>query len=607
MPQPPPDQFIQVDFEPVGRRTRARAGSSLLEVARQAGVELVSLCGGIGACDGCKVRLISGTLSPLTLIEDSELKDADISAGIRLACQAVPISDVKIYIPPASLSTPQRLQVEGREAAVDLEPVVIGLDVRLEPPSLSDLRADVTRLKDALYAAGVSAREINPALLPTLSQDLRAQDWAVQVAVRDGEIIVVLSPGSELYGLAVDVGTTKLAAYLVSLETGRTVAKAGAMNPQIAYGEDVISRIAYALQHAEGGQVLQATLVEALNALVGDLCAQAAVDRCQVVEAVAVGNTAMHHLLAGLPVKQLGLAPYVPAVSEPLDLRVKDIGLAIAPGAYLHLPPLIAGYVGSDHVAMLLASEAWHAPGTVIAIDIGTNTEISLVRGGQRFSCSCASGPAFEGAHIQQGMRAAPGAIERVQIEQGEVRIKTIGDQPPVGICGSGILDAVAELVRSRLLDRSGRFREGDDRLRQEDGNTEFVLVPAGTRGNERDIVISRKDINEIQLAKAAIRAGVEILMDRAEVTAAEVDQFIIAGAFGTYIDIASALRLGMFPPVPVNRFHQVGNAAGVGAKQMLISRARRELSVQIIRQIEYIELTTETDFSDRFLQAMFF
>jgi uncharacterized 2Fe-2S/4Fe-4S cluster protein (DUF4445 family) len=322
---------------------------------------------------------------------------------------------------------------------------------------------------------------------------------------------------------------------------------------------------------------------------------------------VAVGNTAMHHLLAGLPVRQLGVAPYVPAVSEPLDLRAGEIGLHIAPGAYLHLPPNIAGYVGADHVAMLLATKPWESGGVVVALDIGTNTEITLARGELMVSCSCASGPAFEGAHIRDGMRAAPGAIERVRIAASDIQFQTVGDVPPVGICGSGILDVVAEMLEAGIIDRRGRVTEAHPAVRAGEKQPEFVLVPADATGHGRDIVVNRRDINEIQLAKAAIRTGIDVLLMKAGITEKDITEVIIAGAFGTYLDIDSAVRVGMLPAIPAHRFRQVGNAAGAGAKQMLIAADQRRVAWRIAGQIEYVELTNDAGFSDKYLQRMAF
>jgi uncharacterized 2Fe-2S/4Fe-4S cluster protein (DUF4445 family) len=381
------------------------------------------------------------------------------------------------------------------------------------------------------------------------------------------------------------------------------------MNPQIAYGEDVVSRIAYANEHPNGRDVLQTRLVAGLNDLVGKLCTTAGVDREQIAEAVVVGNTAIHHLFAGLPVAQLGASPYIAAVSEPLDIRADHLGLNLAPGAKIYLPPNIAGYVGADHVSMLLATEAWQAEVPTIALDIGTNTEISLAAGGKLLSCSCASGPAFEGAHIHAGMRAAPGAVEYVQITpdhgDGEIRVQTIGNRPAVGICGSGILDIVAELRQAGIVSRNGRMTKDHQRFVHRDGGGAFLLVDKTQTGNGHDLLVTRRDVNEIQLAKGAIRAGVEVLLLEAGITYEDLGAFIVAGAFGTYLDLKSATRIGMFPPLPLHRFQQVGNAAGTGARQMLISVARRRIAEAIVDRVRYIELTAHSSFTDIYMSAM--
>jgi uncharacterized 2Fe-2S/4Fe-4S cluster protein (DUF4445 family) len=326
---------------------------------------------------------------------------------------------------------------------------------------------------------------------------------------------------------------------------------------------------------------------------------------------VVVGNTAMHHIFARLPVHQLGTAPYVPSVSEPLDIPARELGLALAPGAYVHLPPNIAGYVGADHVSMLLATDTWQKDDrTLVALDIGTNTEITLAHKGRLLSCSCASGPAFEGAHIHDGMRAAPGAVERVQIKGEEVLIHTIGNQPPVGICGSGILDAVSELIDKGILDQRGSIRPLHPSIRKAEGmRYEFLLAEAAKSGHGREVIVTRKDVNEIQLAKGAIRAGIETLMLEAGLAGKPeaLDEFIVAGAFGTYISLESAVRVGMFPDLPMHKFAQVGNAAGTGARQMLVSRERRRIAEEIVGRVEYIELSSHPDFITEFSRDLFF
>lgn len=596
-----------VDFEPIGRRVQVEEGTSLLVAAQSAGVEIVALCGGLGACQSCKVRLVRGELSPPTRAEQNALDEDRILANYRLACQARLASDVTIDIPPESLTTPQRLQIEGQEIEIALDPVVTPIDIEISPPSLDDLRADSIRLKDALQELGIASPVIDLLVLGELSNQLREQRWCARLAMRGGEVVAVLPPGGQLLGLAVDIGTTKVAAYLMDLDSGKTVAKIGAMNPQVGCGEDVVSRIVYAYKGHKHRVELQEKIIETLNDMIADLCAEGGVEPEQVVETVIVGNTAMHHLFLGLPTHQLAAAPYVPALSESIDVRAKDLGLNVAPGAYVHLPPDIAGYVGADHVAMLLATGLWQAEKTVLALDIGTNTEITLASGGRLLSCSCASGPAFEGAHIHDGMRAAPAAIERVQIVRSEVRIQTIGGQRPVGICGSGILDAVAGMVSAGVLDASGRLQAEHPLVRTaEDGKPECVLVPQQETGHGRDIVVTQKDVHEFQLAKGAIRVGIEILLEEAGLLPSSVDEFIVAGAFGTYVNVRSAVQVGMFPNLPSGRFRQVGNAAGVGAKRMLVSAQQRQIAEDIAQRVDYIELAKHPRFSDEFLEAMY-
>jgi uncharacterized 2Fe-2S/4Fe-4S cluster protein (DUF4445 family) len=595
---------FHLDFEPTGRRVESDSQTTLLDAARAGGVELMSVCGGVGTCYECKVRIAKGEVTPITDIEKDALTSDQLANNFRLGCQCSPLSDVKIDIPPESLSTPQRLQVEGQGADVALDPVVQVFDVHLEPPTLHDLRSDASRL---IESVPLDRLTIGLPLLSSLSSFLRQNSWKIRAVIRSREVIAILPQGESVLGLAVDIGTTKVAGYLVDLQTGATRAKAGAMNPQIGYGEDVISRIHYANTHTHGRRTLQEKIVEGLNQLVDDLCALALCSRDQIVEAVIVGNTVMQHLFAGLPVEQLGAAPYVPAVSDAIEFRAHEIGLRLAPGAYVYLPPNIAGYVGADHVSMALAAGIGETNQTVIGLDIGTNTEISLAHNGRVICCSCPSGPAFEGAHIQDGMRAAPGAIERVQIRDNEIKVHTIADQPAVGICGSGILDALAELIKAGAVDARGSLKVDHPLVRTREKTREVVLVDSSKSGHGRDVVITRKDINEIQLAKGAIRAGIEILIKVAGIEAGALDAFIVAGAFGTYLDLESAIRAGMFLDLPRERFSQIGNAAGSGARRMLVSKKQRAAAGELARRMEYIELTVHKDFERMFVKGMMF
>jgi uncharacterized 2Fe-2S/4Fe-4S cluster protein (DUF4445 family) len=601
-----------INFQPVGRRVNIEIGHSLLNAAQNAGIALASICGGVGICDSCKIRLISGKLSEPTLEEQAHFSYNDLHSGLRLACQSYPQSDLTIEIPPESLTASQRLQIEGSTQTVELDPPVIPIQLDIPEPTITDLRADSTRVKDSLVEIGLSLPiEIDISVLEMISPLLRGYKWHVTLAIRNNSIIAILPARVPFFGLAVDVGTTKLAAYLCDLGTGEILAKTGAMNPQTAFGEDVISRISYANNVSNGSKVLQSRLLDTLNQVIEELCMLArksniSITSDQIVEAVVVGNTAMHHLFAGFPVRQLGIAPYVPALSEPVELEANHIGLKIARGAKTYLPSNIAGYVGADHVAMLLSTGLSSATKTTIALDIGTNTEITLSHNNQLLSCSCASGPAFEGAHIQAGMRAAPGAIERVQIIHNELRAQTIDNLDPIGICGSGILDAIACMHQIGVIDHRGSFVIDHPALSKKDNKREFVLVDHQKSGNGRDIVITRQDINEIQLAKGAIRTGVEVLLECAGISAKMVEEFIIAGAFGTYINIPSAIAIGMFPNLPLNRFHQVGNAAGAGARQMLLSKEQRHLAGDIAKRVKYIELSTYPNFTQIFSKSLF-
>ena len=604
---------FRVNFQPIGRRVTVTHENSLLNAAQAAGINIASICGGIGICDSCKIRLIDGTLSETTLEEKAIFTEYELQSGNRLACQSYAQSDLVIEIPPESLTTPQRLQIEGQSQIIQIDPAVIPIEVEIQEPTINDLRSDTVRVIDTLKLEGVKPPlGFNVSVLEIMSPLIRKYQWHTILAMRKGEVVAVLPPSTSLLGLAVDIGTTKLAAYLCDLNSGAILAKTGAMNPQTAFGEDVISRISYSNNVPGGRKTLQTRLVDTINQLIQELCLQAGNNQHhpisdQIVEAVIVGNTAMHHLFAGLPVHQLGMAPYVPAVSNSLELDANRLDINIAPGAKIYLPPNIAGYIGADHVAMLLATGAWQSPKTTIALDIGTNTEISLAYNDQLLSCSCASGPAFEGAHIQAGMRAAPGAIERVQIINNEIRTQTIDNASPIGICGSGILDAIACLRQIKALDHRGSFIPTHPSVRQSDHNYEFLLINYSKSGNGRDIVITRQDVNEIQLAKGAIRSGIEALLDTLGISSTSVEEFIIAGAFGTYINIPSAIEIGMFPPLPLERFRQVGNAAGAGARQMLLSMEQRSVAEAIAKRVKYIELSTYPNFANIFSKSLFF
>lgn len=597
---------LQIDFQPIGQRVEGKEGQNILDIAREAGVGIASLCGGRRVCGACRVQVLEGNVSPPTPLERETFSTEELTSGYRLACHTRPLGDIKVHIPPRSLTTEQRLQIEGQSLLVEVSPAVDGVDVQVPEPSLTDLRSDVTRLAETLrQKSSVDGVTVDPLLLRQLPDQLRQEAWSGTVGLRGCEVVSFHTTGCSPLGLAVDLGTTKVAGYLLNLTTGEALGADALMNPQIPYGEDVMARIAYALHETEGRVILQRVIIEGLNRLAQALCTRAGRQPDEIAEAVVVGNTAMHHLFLGLPVSQLGRAPYVPAVADALDVKARDLGLMFSPGAYVHLLPNIAGFVGADHVAMLLATGLWEEDRVMVGLDIGTNTEVALKTGGRLLTCSTASGPAFEGAHIRFGMRASTGAIERVRLVDSHVEYQTIGNAPPVGLCGSGILDAVAQLRLVGVLDERGKMKE-HPRTRWGEKGQEFVLVEAAKSGVHQDITISRADVGEIQLAKGAMRAGIRILLQEADLTEADLDGVVVAGAFGTYIDVDSAVTIGMFPPLPLDRFQQVGNAAGMGARMTLLSTAWRAKALEIARRAEYVELTNDTNFASEFARAMY-
>jgi uncharacterized 2Fe-2S/4Fe-4S cluster protein (DUF4445 family) len=595
--------MFEIDFEPIGRRSECDSGQSIMECARQFGISIVSICGSQGKCCSCKVQVVKGAVSEPTSHERDCFSSHELQQGWRLACQVFPKDNCKINIPAESMSTPQRTQVEGLEITLEAEPAVQAYQLELQAPTLADVKADADSLLETLQKQNPTCNRIDLEVLHDISSQLREWNWQCQASVRNDEVIAISQPKSLQSGLAIDLGTTKIAGYLVDLSDGRTIAARGIMNPQISYGEDVISRITHASTSPENSPKLQSSVVEAIEDLADELCSEAGIEKDRIVDVVVVGNTAMHHLFLRLPAKQLALSPFAPALSSAFDVKARDIGLHMAPGTYVHLLPNIAGFVGADHVAMLLATEAWKAEGITIALDIGTNTEVSLIDNGKITTVSCASGPAFEGGHIKQGMRAASGAVERVRIVNNSVQYQTIDEGEPIGICGSGILDAMAQLYIAGIINERGRIIDNHPDVHDQNDQREFVLVKKKS-SNSPDIVITQGDVRELQLAKAAMRTGIQMLLKTNNRSEEEIDQVIIAGAFGTYIDVSSAIAIGMLPSLPLERFHQVGNAAGMGAKMALVSLQKRKQARDIASKVNYIELGSAPNFTQTYIQS---
>ncbi|RJS74429.1 DUF4445 domain-containing protein [Candidatus Bathyarchaeota archaeon] len=604
--------LVRLMIQPLGLRVEAPKGETIFEALGRSGVRLPSICGGRGLCGKCIVRVLKGEVSPPSS-QELKLLGEKIGMGFRLACQTKILGDVEVEIPRESLKRAPRIVVEGLETTVTFNPMVREANVHVEKPSLTDLRADYQRLIDALKAS-IDMKVIsrpNLRVVRKLPAIFRSGGWSVRV-VYHTELGVLdvnsVDEDSGLYGLAVDIGTTKLVVYLVNLTTGKTETAKSTLNPQVRYGEDVISRISYA-SNPERTKVLQKAVIEGLNGLIEEACEDAEVSSQEIYEVVAVGNTAMHHIFLGITPKTLGLAPFAPVIQDSIDVPASELGLRVDESANLHVLPVVAGFVGADAVADVIATRVYESEEPSMVIDVGTNTEIILNNGENLYACSCASGPAFEGARIRHGMRAAEGAIERVQIDSDGVHYKVVGNVKPIGICGSGVVDAVSELLRVGLLSLDGKFRVSKmpNRFVKGSHGYEFILAKPEETGTGESITITQRDVREIQLAKSAIATGVSLLMREAGVELEELSVVYLAGSFGSYINPRSAVRIGLLPNVSLDRIKSVGNSAGVGAKMCLVSQEERIRARILAQRIRFVEFYLKPEFKKVFLENLNF
>jgi len=621
-----------VIFRPSGRRGEIPEGKTVLEASRSLGVGIESVCGGKKSCGKCRIRIESGIfdrlgitslpdhLSPFTEEEGKLIGEKERAEGFRLACAAAIRGDVLIFVPEESRTGRQVVRKEASDKIISLNPAVRLFSVTLVPPTLNDPLGDYERLVEALAERfGLQRPEIDYLALLGLPAALRQGNWTVTAAIRMEREILTVFPGEveDAYGLAIDVGSTTVAGYLCSLKTGKLIGTGSLMNPQVTYGDDVIARITYVMDHPDGMKKMRRAIIDCLNDLIRTVTGDAGLSPADILEITLVGNTVMHHLFLGIDPHALGVSPFTPAVHRSLDIKARDLGLAAHPAANVHILPIEAGFVGADNVGVLIAEEPYRREEMVLIIDVGTNGEMILGNREKLLCASCATGPALEGAHIRFGMRAAPGAIERIRIdpETLEVSFKIIGEERwrpefritgAKGICGSGIIDGVAELYRAGIIDRSGRFRSdlATPRLRLIDGKPEFVIAWPEETSLEGAITINQKDIRSVQLAKGALYAGAKLMMKKLGI--AKLDRVILAGAFGSYIDKTEAMILGMFPDCDLDHVSSVGNAAGDGARIALLNRDKRLEAEEMARRVEYLELTLAKEFQEEFVAAMF-
>ncbi len=627
-------QDALVVFMPAGKRGRFALGTPLLQAARELGVDLDSVCGGRGLCGRCQVVVAEGefakhgvrsgaaSVTPPGEVEARSERRKLLKTGQRLSCQARLCADVVVDVPPASQVHRQVVRKAAEVREIDLNPLVRLHYVEVREPDMHDPSGDLRRLLEALEREWqLTGLGIDLGILRDLQTTLRAGNWKVTAAVHDGRQIIALWPGlhERALGMAVDVGSTTIAAHLCDLATGEVVASAGMMNPQIRFGEDLMSRVSYAMMNPGGATQMTAAVRAALGELAAEVAREADATATDILEITLVGNPVMHHLVLGLDPVELGGAPFALAIDTAIEQPASSLGIAVHPNARVYVLPCIAGHVGADTAGVILAERPDLADPVTLLVDVGTNAEIVLGNRARLLACSSPTGPAFEGAQISCGQRAAPGAIERVRIDPVtlEPRFKVIGcdlwsDEAGfaeatrsigvTGICGSGIIEVIAEMYLAGVINQDGvvdgALAARSERIVPADRTFSYVLH----RGTQT-LAITQTDVRAIQLAKAALYAGVRLLME--ELGVERVDRIRLAGAFGAHIDTKYAMVLGMIPDCDLGQVAAAGNAAGTGARIALLDASARATIEQIVRRVEKIETAIEPRFQAHFVEAM--
>ena len=598
-------QRITVTFTGERRSASVEPGTLVLRAARNIGIEIVSTCGGRGRCRSCRVKLVSGTPPPPTLADMVQLGAEEVGEGYRLACQFAAAADATIQIAPPHVERAfQILEATGENRdAGRLTPDSGVSKARIFPSALED------EVRTATQSIPLSVLRQMPRVLEEVPDGVTVTRFAGRVmALEAGDTT------GGIYGIAFDIGTTTVVGYLLDLTSGEVLATVSGLNPQSALGGDLISRIGSVMEDAANLRRMRTGIVSFANDLIGQACADAGVKRNRIYKVVVVGNTCMHHLFLGIDPTSVGRAPYTPVISHAYSCAAREAGLRANAEAGLFLLPLVAGFVGADTVAMILSTGIHDSEELRAVVDIGTNAEVVMGGRDRLVACSSPAGPALEGGQIRDGMRAAMGAIDRVRLGD-DIELHTIGEAPPLGICGSGLIDAAAALLDAGILAPSGRLPAAPERpmpasLRARiregpDGVTEFVLAWAKDSGTGKDIVLSQLDIRQLQLAKAAILSGLEALGQVMGVGEEGVAELMLAGGFGNYLNLDSARRIGMIPDLPPERVRYVANAAGLGAQMALVSEAARERAGALARRVEHISLADHPDFQKTFLDAL--
>ena len=603
-------------------------GTPLVRALWEAGTVVETPCGGFGVCGKCKVRFTGGAVPEPTEEELRHVPAQELAEGWRLACRHRVTADTQVEVPAESRPAIAQVLTTAVERRVSLEPAVGRLRLQIPAPATSDERSDLRRLLDALreqHGVALATEQVPLGVLRQLPQILRDARFCVYaVLFYDAEHpaenrLLAVQPNDTrpLLGVAFDIGTTTLVGYLIDLHSGKQLAHAARLNPQVQYGDDVVSRLSFVYHEPAGLKQLQHAVVRGMNEIIAEACQTAGVDSHDVFEVVAVGNTTMLHFLLGVNTNSIAVAPYVPVFTDLLSVEARQIGLRVNPAAMLTTLPCVAGYVGADTVAVALTHLFDPEGETALALDIGTNGEVVLRHRGKYYCASAAAGPAFEGGRIYQGIRAETGAVSQISVEgNGENRwlhVTTIAGAPPKGICGSGLIDAAACLLDIGAVNEAGRMNSDGNGQWWETHLTTlceqraFQLVAPEAAGNAEGIVLTQKDIRELQLAKGSIRAVMEVLLREAGITWLDVRRLLVAGAFGMYVNLRSAQRIGLLPPLPARRIEAVGNAAGAGAKIALRSVRERKRAQWLARQMKHIVMTGNPRYEEEYVEHLGF
>jgi len=609
---------LAVTFEPVGRTISITPGQTFLRAAQDAGIDVMATCGGRGRCHSCRIKIVKGSVPPPTIMDTVQLGHDEVREGFRLSCQTAVSSDCAVMVmPPIAEGGHQILscshvfrETTSLDSGVEKRLIKAGL-----PTEEHHQTSDVEEILAAL-GNGV-AGDVPLDLLRKVPALLRDDGGALTVTTFNKRIIDLESGDTTMhrYGMAFDIGTTSIVGFLLDLATGEQLAAVGSLNPQAVYGGDLMSRIAFAQFNAEALKKLQTRVLAAINGFVKEACDKAKVAPAHVYKVVIVGNTCMHHIFLGIDPTHVGLAPYAPSVRSPIVVTARELLVRVNPNAAVCFLPIVAGFVGADTMAVVLATRIYDSPHVRVAVDIGTNGEVVMGSRRKLVACSAPAGPALEGAQIRHGMRGALGAIEKVEIAD-DVVCGVIGGVPPIGICGSGLIDAVAKMLDAKIVGPSGllRIEERDvlapargDGLVERDGERQCVLAWAAASGHGQDITISQQDIRQLQLAKGAIYSGILMLKKVMGVQDGQIKELMLAGGFGNYINIESAVRIHLLPELPVERIRYVGNAAALGAQMALLSETERNRAIALARSIEHVSLAARPDFQDIFIEAICF